>query len=177
MVKAGDEVTNPITGDRVVFRSVGEDLCEVDFYCRQTSPFTEPHMHALQSESFEILAGHGRWQLNGVEYDLKPGDKVEVPAGVGHLNPWRVGEETLLVRQRNVPGWDFDAYFETPFKAAQRGKALPSGNLDQLHQAVILHHTRSKSYLTTMPVGLQKLLFPVLAALGRMKGYRFRYED
>lgn len=176
MAKAGDELNNPITGDKVVFRTVQEDLCEVDFFVRQTSPFTEAHMHAIQHESFEVLAGHGKWQLNGVEYDLHPGDRVEVKPGVGHLNPWRVGEETLHIRQRNWPGLDFDAYFETAFLAAQRGKALPNGNLDKLHQAVILHETRSKSYLTGTPVWLQRLLFPLLAAMGRQKGYRFRYQ-
>lgn len=176
MARAGDELINPITGDRVVFRRVAEDVCEVDFFVKQTSPFTEPHLHAIQSESFEILAGHGRWMVNGVEHDLHPGDRVEIPPGVAHLNPWRVGDEVLHVRQRNTPGLDFDVYFETAIKAAQRGKALPSGNLDQLHQAVILAGTRSKSYLTTAPVWLQKMLLPLLAALGRRKGYQFRYE-
>ncbi|MDF2629271.1 MAG: hypothetical protein K0R39_3102 [Symbiobacteriaceae bacterium] len=176
MAKAGDELINPITGDRFVFQKVQEDVCEVDLFMRQTGPYTEAHMHAIQSESFEIIAGHGQWELNGVRHDLHPGDRVDVPAGVSHINPWRVGEETLHFRQRNTPGLDFDVYFETSARAAQRGKAMANGNLDQLHQAVILHQTRSKSYLTGTPVWLQKLLFPLLAALGRRKGYQFRYE-
>lgn len=176
MARPGDELVNPVTGDRVVFLAVSEAQFEVDFFVRQSRPFTKPHLHAIQAERFEILAGRGRWQLNGVEHDLKPGDVVEVPPGVAHLNPWRVGEETLHVRQRNTPGLDFDVYFETAFKAAQLGKAKADGTLDDLHQAVILNQTRSRSYLTDMPVWLQKGLFPLLAALGRLKGYRFRYE-
>ncbi|HWI61429.1 MAG TPA: cupin domain-containing protein [Symbiobacteriaceae bacterium] len=176
MAKAGEVLKNPITGDRIVFRQVQEDVCEVDFFVAQTQPYTEPHLHALQTEVFEVVSGHGKWQLNGVEYDLQPGDRVEVPAGVGHNNPWRVGDEVLHIRQTNRPGLDFDVYFETAFKAAQRGKSLPNGQLDKLHQAVILNQTRSKSYLTNAPVWLQKALFPILAALGRRKGYQFRYE-
>jgi|GEM_PF-3652734 len=176
MARSGDDLTNPITGDRVVFRTVREDLCEIDFFIHQTRALTEPHFHAIQSESFEVISGHGRWMLNGVEYDLHPGDRVEVAPGVNHLNPWRVGDEVLHIVQRNWPGLDFDVYFETSIKAAQRGKADAQGRLDLLHQAVILHGTRSKSYLSTAPVWLQRALFPLLAALGRLKGYQFRYQ-
>lgn len=175
VARAGEELVNPITGDRVVFRQVQEDVFEADFFVQQTAPYTKAHIHALQSERFEIIAGQGRWQLNGVEHDVKPGDVVEVPAGMAHINPWRVGEATLHIRQRNTPGLDFDVYFETPFKAAQLGKANAAGLLDDLHQAVILSQARSKSYLTGAPIWLQQILFPVLAVFGRLKGYRFRY--
>lgn len=177
MARPGDELVNPISGDRVVFRSVERDLFEADFFVKTPRPYVLPHMHAIQTESFEIVAGHGKWQLNGVEYDLRPGDKVEVPPGVGHVNPWRVGEEVLHLRQRNTPGLDFDVYFETPFKAAQRGKADRTGGIDQLHQAVILNQAQSKSYLTTMPIWVQRIVLPLLAAIGRIRGDRFRYVD
>jgi|GEM_PF-5698730 len=39
-------------------------------------------MHAIQSESFEIIS------------------RVDVPPGVSHVNPWRVGEGILYLRQR-----------------------------------------------------------------------------
>lgn len=177
MARPGGELTNPVSGNRVVFRIVDEDRFEVDFYIKQTKPYVKPHMHAIQTESFEIIAGQGKWQLEGITYDLQPGDKVEVPPGVSHVNPWRAGDGVLHVRQCNTPGLDFDVYFETPFKAAQRGKANADGDIDQLHQAVILNQARSKSYLSGAPVWLQKATLPILAAIGRLRGDRFRYED
>jgi hypothetical protein len=113
--------------------------------------------------------------LNGVEKEVRPGDRIELVAGTPHVNPWAVGDEPLHYRQSNTPGLDFDVYFETAYKAAQNGHTRPDGSLHLVHQAVILNGTRSKSYLVGPPILVQKLLFPILSLVGRLKGYPFRY--
>ena len=42
--------------------------------------------------------------------------------------------------------------------------------------AVLLQEVGDFIRPTTPPLAVQKALFPVLAALGRMRGYRARYE-
>jgi hypothetical protein len=42
---------------------------------------------------------------------------------------------------------------------------------------VILNATKAESYAAKLPVRLQRATLPLLAAIGRMRGYRPRYDD
>ena len=44
-----------------------------------------------------------------------------------------------------------------------------------LQLIVILRATNAQSYVANLPVGVQKATLPLLAAIGRIRGYRPRY--
>ena len=71
MIRSGDTIENPITGERLVFTatSAETDGEYVRFEC-----FVEPsgfvaaaHLHPLQEELFEIVDGSITFKVNGQE--------------------------------------------------------------------------------------------------------------
>jgi quercetin dioxygenase-like cupin family protein len=173
MAYPGEELIHPITGDRVKYLEVGGETFRVD-QIRMPGKFSiEGHIHALQTESFELLSGKARYMANGKESTLRPGEKVSFPPGTPHVNPWNDGDEEMHIIQSVSPALDFDVLHETLIVGAGRGYVRTDGSTKLLPMCVILHHTQSKTYSAKLPRGLQQVLFVLLAPVGRLLGYRY----
>jgi hypothetical protein len=61
MTKAGDELLNPMTGLRTVFRKTAEEtsgeLLQVDWIGEPSWTTGPDHVHPRQEERFEVLSG------------------------------------------------------------------------------------------------------------------------
>ena len=72
----------------VEIRKTGEDtggeLVEFDVIGRARGIIAQPHVHARQTETHEVIEGSMRLIIDGEEHLLRPGDRMTVPVGVPH---------------------------------------------------------------------------------------------
>jgi hypothetical protein len=57
MAKAGDEIVNPRTGQRMVFLKTGGELVQIDTYNPPTGVPEPKHVHPFQESGAEVLSG------------------------------------------------------------------------------------------------------------------------
>ncbi len=133
------------------------------------------HLHARQTESFEVLEGRVRYVLDHGEHEAGPGDRIVVPPGAAHVNPWNVGSDDARIRQRVKPALDFDVVVETLLGFAHDGKLGRGGQVPFLALATMMDGLESKTYRPGVPVPLQAALFKVARLVGWPLGYRARY--
>ena len=112
MARAGQELVNPATGLRTVFRHTAEDnggeLLQVDWIGAPGWSTGPDHVHPLQAERFEVISGELGLRVSGEERTLRAGEAIEAAAGEPHA-AWTVGEEEVHVlvdfRRRCGPSW------------------------------------------------------------------------
>ena len=84
----GQTLENPVTGERFTFThtaaSTDGELLAFDFALRPGGKVPIPHVHPIQTERFEVVAGSVRFRLGLRTFVAGPGDVVEAPPGVAH---------------------------------------------------------------------------------------------
>ncbi len=180
MAKAGDEIVNPVTGHRIIFRKTTRDtdgeLLKMDWIGRPGWKAGPAHVHSFQDERFEVISGTLGSHVAGVERTLKPGEEVVVPAGTTHT-AWNAGEEEVhaLVELRPASVRS-ETMLETVFGLAQDGKLSKAGiPRNPFRLALIVHDYEDQIYLAQPPLAVQRVLFGALAKVGRRLGYRAEY--
>ena|SRR3990172_1615199 len=170
-----DVIEIPRTGERFVFRRRPRDtngeLLEIDFFVREFAP--PPHVHTRLEERVEVIAGRARVRVGRKEWSAVPGETVVFPPGVGHT--FRAeGGEMLHFRCEVRPPMQMESLFETTFGLYRDGKANKRGQPNLLQNVVLAQ--QNDGYLAGPPVWLQRPVIALLAAIGRLLGYRARYE-
>jgi quercetin dioxygenase-like cupin family protein len=170
----GDVIEIPSTGERFEFRKRAKEtngeLLEIEFHVKEFSP--PRHVHTRVEERVEVISGSARVHVGGKDWTAGPGETVIFPAGVGHTFQ-AVGEEMLHFRCEIIPG-EMESCFETIFGLYRDGKSNKHGQPNLL-QSVILAKEYG-IYLPGPPSALQQPAVTVLAAIGRLLGYRPKYE-
>ena len=181
MAKAGDEIVNPVTGHRIIFRKTTQDtdgeLLQMDWFGRPGWKAGPVHVHSFQEERFEVLSGTLGSHVAGVERTHKPDDEViVVPAGVKHTVWNESDEEVHALVEFRPASLRSETMLETVFGLAQDGKlsrmGIPS---NPLRLALIVHDYEDQIYLAQPPLAVQRVLFGVLASIGRLLAYRAEY--
>jgi hypothetical protein len=88
MLRAGDVLENPVTGERAVIRvgtaeSSGE-LLVADLYVRPGGAVMGEHLHPGIEESFTVVRGCLGYRLDGREGVAGPKERLHVPSGTVH---------------------------------------------------------------------------------------------
>lgn len=179
MVKTGDVLEHPVTRERLVIRKTTRDtngaLFQADLYFQPGAFVAAEHIHPLQEEHFEVIAGTLRGRVGGKEVSGKPGEKFVVPAGTPHTW-WNSGEDELHFVAELLPALKTETFFETFFGLAQDGKVNPKTGLPNLLQlAVMMRAYRNEIVLAKPPRLVQTALFSPLAVIGRLLGYKEQY--
>lgn len=129
------------------------------------------HVHPEQAERWEVLSGELGITLDGERHTLSEGEEMTLPAGVPHEH-WNPGTEPARVVWERRPAFDDEAWAESLFALAQRGAVDENGVPGPLQLAVITDAYPTESvYLSSVPVGVQKVGFSILGAIGRFVGY------
>ena len=68
-----------------------------------------------------------------------------------------------------------EIFFETQFGLSRDGKLSAAGDINLLQGAVLLQDVGDFIRPASPPIVVQNVVFPVLAAIGRARGYRARY--
>lgn len=128
------------------------------------------HVHPKQEEWFEVLAGELRVELEGRTRTVTEGEDLALPEDVPHRH-WNPTPEPVRVRWERRPARQSEAWLETAYTLAQAGKTDETGAPGLLQSAVVYDEYPDDTYLTQIPVGLQKALAPLLAPIGRLAGF------
>jgi quercetin dioxygenase-like cupin family protein/uncharacterized protein YndB with AHSA1/START domain len=174
MARAGDVLENPATGERLVFLQTGEVLeYELEFVPRGFA--VRDHVHPQQEETHEVLEGTLGIVVDGFERRLGAGDVEVVPPRTAH-RLLAVDGGRVRARFSSRPALETEVLLETLFGLARDGKVGASGDPGLLQLAVIFDELSALGHPTRPPLAVQRVLFAPLAALGRARGFRARYE-
>ena len=107
MIRAGDSIENPVTGERIVFRKTSAETngeaVVIECFVKPNGAVAMAHVHPSQDERFEVLKGSLTLKLDGKELPAGPGDRILVPAGMKHQF-WNAGRRGGALRLRDSAG-------------------------------------------------------------------------
>ncbi len=175
VVRPGLVMGNPVSGeDRIVFRKTsqqtGGEVFELEVFIRPGAPGTPEMVHPLQDESFEILSGSLDLLVGGQKRRLTAGESLLVPKGTPH-RWWNDSHEEAHVLVELRPALRSEEIFANLYGLCSEKGALP--NL--LQMAVLVNEHWDEGHLTKPPLLVQKVMFGVLAPVGRLLGYKAHY--
>ena len=179
MAKAGDELVNPVTGLRTVFRKTAQEtsgeLLQVDWIGSPGWTTGPDHVHPRQEERFEVLSGELGLRVGGLERVHSVGEVIVALAGSAHA-AWNGGDEEVHVLVDFRPALRTDRAFETLAGLARDGKTNKAGApKNPLRLALILREFEKEIYFVRPPLVVQKMILGALAFMGRLLGYRAEY--
>jgi quercetin dioxygenase-like cupin family protein len=133
MVSAGDELVNPVSGERIVFLQTAADtdgrLLEMDDFWTRPGHRTPEHIHPEMQERWEVIAGSVCFRIAGVERTAGPGEVVVAAAGVPRM-AWNPGAEPVHLRIQMRPARRWERFIERLFRLARDGHTDERGMPD-----------------------------------------------
>src|SRR5690348_15372343 len=106
MAHTGEEIVNPRTGQRMLFRQTATDtngkLLQVETVNPAHRPAEPEPIHPEQVSSAEVLAGTLWFNIAGEVRRVPAGEKIVIPAGVPHYF-WNEGDEDARAIQELRP--------------------------------------------------------------------------
>jgi mannose-6-phosphate isomerase-like protein (cupin superfamily) len=179
VIRSGDTIENPITGEHLVFTATsaetGGEYVRFECFVQPSGFVAASHIHPLQEELFEIVEGSITFKVNGQELPARPGNRVLVPAGTRHQF-WNAGEGTARFVCEVRPALQFEQLIETMFSLAQDGKTNKRGLPNPLRLAVIAQAHFDTVRLSFPPAWIQRVGLVLGAPLGLLLGYRATYQ-
>jgi quercetin dioxygenase-like cupin family protein len=179
MIRAGDSIVNPVTGERLVFELTAQDTGGAytlfDTYVEPGGSVASAHVHPFQTEIFTVVSGRLGVKRGREKLELGAGEVAMIDPGVPHKF-WNAGDDTLCFRAEVRPALQFESLIETMFGLAADGKTNKKGMPGLLRLAVIANHHFDVVRLPVVPQVLQKLALVPGALLGRALGYQPTYE-
>lgn len=173
MAQAGDRLENPATGQTIVFRQTSAqtdgELLEVETTYQPGSSEPLEHYHPHQEEHFEVLEGTVRVRLAGKEKDLRQGDTLVVPARTMHAM-WNSGSGPARMLWQTRPALRTEGFFEQVWGLAAEGRLTAKGTPGPLQAAVLMQEYSEEFRLGKPPAGVQRVVFGLLAPIGRLLG-------
>lgn len=174
MIKAGDSIVNPVTGERLVFRKTSRETngeaVVLETFVQPGGVVAAAHVHPQQEERFQVLRGSVGFRLGRKKIVAGPGQRLTVPAGTAHKF-WNAGDEEAHFVCEVRPALQFERLIETMFGLAADGKTNRKGMPNPLRLAVIAQHHFDDVRLPFPPAWMQQLGLTLGAPLGRLLGY------
>ena len=179
MIRKGDAIENPVTGERLRFletsQETGGEYVLVECTVQPNGFVASAHMHPNQTERFEIEEGTVAFKLDGKELVAGPGETVVVPPGASHKF-WNAGETEAKFVCEVRPALQFERLLETMFALANDGKTSKKGMPNPLRLAVIANAHFDDVRLPFPPAWMQKAGLMMGAPIGRLCGYKPTYD-
>jgi quercetin dioxygenase-like cupin family protein len=179
MIRAGDTLVNPVTGERLVWELTSHDTNGAytlfDTFVEPGGSVAAAHVHPYQTEIFTVVAGRLGVKRGRERLELGTGEVAMIDPGTPHAF-WNAGDETLQFRAEVRPALQFESLIETMFGLAVDGKTNRKGMPSPLRLAVVANHHFDVVRLPIIPQALQKAALVPGALLGRAFGFRPTYE-
>jgi quercetin dioxygenase-like cupin family protein len=179
MIRKGQTIENPVTGERLRFLETSNDTngeyVLVETTVQPNGFVAAAHVHPYQTETFEVERGTVVFKLDGEEITAGPGDSVTVPAGSAHKF-WNAGDTEAVFVCEIRPALQFERLIETMFGLAADGKTNKKGMPNPLRLAVIAKAHFDDVRLPFPPEWMQKTGLAMGAPLGRLMGYSTVYD-
>jgi mannose-6-phosphate isomerase-like protein (cupin superfamily) len=178
MIKAGDTIENPVTGERLVFHKTSADTngeaVVVECIVQPDGAVAAAHVHPFQEERFEVLRGTVGFRVGRNTLVAGPGQRLTVPQGTAHKF-WNAGDEEASFVCEIRPALQFEQLIETMFSLAADGKTNHKGMPNPLRLAVIANAHFDTVRLPFPPAWMQKTGLALGAPIGRLLGYGATY--
>ena len=178
MIRQGDTIENPITGEKVRFLKTSAEtdgeLVVIDTTVAPGGFVAAEHVHPYQSERFEVLSGEVEFRRGGEIVVAKAGDVVMVEPGTSHQFR-NLGSEEIRFRTEVRPALTFETFLETMFGLASDGKTNGKGLPNAFHLAVIMSEQFDLVRLPSPPAWMQRMGLGFASPLGRLFGYEPTY--
>ena len=181
MSRYGDMYENRVTGERAVVLRGDEDGAGapalVHLTVKPGGAVVGEHVHPRVQERFRVIAGTLGTKLDGVERTLTAGEQVTAPAGTRH-DWWNAGDSDAgVLVELSPPEPRFEAMIATLFGLANAGKTNAKGLPDPFQLALIAREFADVVRFTKPPAPVQTVLFAILGAAGRLRGYKAVYPE
>ena len=168
-ISPGQTLENPVTGERFTFThtaaSTGGELLAFEFALRPGGAVPIPHVHPIQTERFQMLAGRMRFRVGLRTIITGPGDVIEVAPGVAH---WfaNAGEHEARLRVEVRPALRMEEMFAEVIAMAKAGRLTRRGMpRNMLDLARLARKYDQEAHAPLLTVGTQRLLLaPLLLA-------------
>src|SRR3954454_4899618 len=166
VVTPGQTLENPVTGERFTFVqtavTTGGELLAFELALRPGGAVPLPHVHPIQTERFEVLAGLMRFRLGLRRRLAGPGDVVEVAPGVVHGFA-NAGDDEARVRVEVRPALAMEQMLAEVVAMAHAGRMTRRGLPRNLRDLALLARTYDReAHAPLLSVGLQRLLLAPL---------------
>jgi quercetin dioxygenase-like cupin family protein len=174
MIRAGDAIENPVTGERIVFhktsRETNGEAVVIEAFVKPTGFVAAAHVHPHQDERFEVLRGTVGFRSGKQKLELGPGGRLTIAAGTPHAF-WNAGDDEAHFVCEVRPALQFEQLLETMFALANDGKTNKKGLPNPLRLAVIAQAHFEDVRLPFPPVWMQRAGLAMGAPVGRLFGY------
>jgi hypothetical protein len=150
----------------------GEIVLLIDGSLPPRSSGPPPHVHFHQREEAVIKAGVLGARVGNERIRVPAGGTGVFPAGVVH-SWWNAGDELLELSGRSVPAGDLDRFLQALFAVLN---ASESTRPSIFYIAHVLWRHRHTQAVTTPPLAVQRIVFPLVLLVGRVLG-KYRGAD
>jgi mannose-6-phosphate isomerase-like protein (cupin superfamily) len=173
-VRAGDAAWNPLTGEKTMLVESADESGGariVADFAVEAGGFVPggEHVHDYCAEHFEVRAGRITFALDGHERSLGAGEQLTVEPGTWH-QWWNVGEDEVQIRSRVEPALRFEEAILVLWGLCADGHTDAQGRPSPLLGALLATRYRREIRYRQPPDLVQRLVFPALAALARLRG-------
>jgi quercetin dioxygenase-like cupin family protein len=178
MIRTGDIIENPATGERIRFLVAAVDTngeySKIECTVEPNGAVAATHVHPYQTETFEVVSGTLKFKVNGEIVTATAGDVVTVEPGSAHKF-WNDGDSPAIFRCEVRPALGFERLLETMFALAADGKTNRKGMPNPFRLAVIAR-SHFDDVRLPVPAGLQRVALALGAPFGRALGFDATYE-
>jgi mannose-6-phosphate isomerase-like protein (cupin superfamily) len=173
-MRAGDVAWNPLSGEKALLVESAEESggarMVVDFAVEEGGFVPGgAHTHDNCAEHFEVREGRITIVIDDQERTLGPGEQITVPRGAMH-RWWNSGEGQVLARVRIEPALRFQEAIMVLWGLCADGHTNAKGMPSPLLGALFATRFRDEIRLREPPQVIQRILFPPLAAVARLRG-------
>jgi quercetin dioxygenase-like cupin family protein len=171
-IRPGQTLENPVTGERFTFThtaaSTGGELLAFDFALRPGGAVPIPHVHPIQTERFEVVAGRMRFRVGLRTRIAGPGDVVEVAPGVLHSFA-NAGDEEARLRVEVRPALAMERMLAEVVALARAGRMTRRGlPRNPLELAALARRYDREAHAPLLSVGVQRALLAPLVLAGAL---------
>ena len=178
MIRSGDTIHNPVTGERITFHQTSADTngeaVVIECTVQPDGFVAAAHVHPSQTERFAVIDGRLGMKVGRQRLVLERGDVTVVEPGKAHRF-WNSSENEVRFVCEVRPALQFESLLETMFALATDGKTNPKGMPNPLRLAVIANAHFDTVQLPFPPAFMQKAGLALGAPLGRLLGYGATY--
>lgn len=179
MIRKGDILHNPVTGELMRFLETSADTdgeyVLIELVAAPGAVVAAAHLHPHQTETFEVVEGLIGFKAGGTESVATAGDMIVVAPGESHTW-WNAGDTDAVFRCEVRPALQFERLIETMFALANDGKTNRKGMPNPLRLAVIANAHFDDVRLPFPPAWMQKVGLALGAPLGSLLGFKPVYE-
>lgn len=162
-------------GERLTFCGISSDEQGPYLEVRSVvAPGAGPpmHSHLHQEEAMTIEVGTMAYEVLGEdERRATAGESVSFAPGVAHRF-WNAGEDDLVCTGLIRPADSIEYFLTELFASTRRNGGKRPGFFDA---AWLVRRYRSEFRMFEIPEPVQRLLFPVIVAVGRLRGWDRRF--